>query len=86
MKLIGHVSHYYTRLEVAAIHLVDQLAVGDLVQFLGHTTDFQQRVSSMEENLIPIEVADRGQSVGVRVEERVRQGDRVYKVPESEES
>ncbi len=79
-KLIGYVSHYYTRIGVAAIELTDTLKVGDTVRLRGATTDFEQKVTSMEEDHAAIEEAAKGHSVGVCVGERVRRRDRVYRV------
>jgi len=53
-KLIGYVSHYYARIGVTAIELTDTLEVGDTIRIRGATTDFQQQVTSMEEDHAPI--------------------------------
>ena len=78
-KLIGYVTHYFSRIGVAAIQLTDTLTVGDVICIRGATTDCEQKVTSMEEDHRPIETANKGQSVGVRVGERVRRRDRVYR-------
>jgi len=83
-KLVGNVSHYYTRIGVAAIELTGTLEVGDTIRIRGATTDFEQKVTSMEEDHAPIQVADKGHSVGVRVGERTRRRDRVYKIASEE--
>ena len=83
-KLIGYVSHYYARIGVTAIELTDTLEVGDTIHIRGATTDFQQQVTSLEEDHAPIQVAHKGHSVGVRVGERTRRRDRVYKVASEE--
>jgi translation elongation factor EF-1alpha len=77
-RLVGYVSHYFRRIEVAAIDLVDTLEVGDTIHVWGSTTDFEQEVVSMQEDHGPIQVAEKGHSVGVKVTERVRNGDKVY--------
>jgi len=77
-RLVGYVSHYFRRIEVAAIDLVDSLKVGDTIHFWGSTTDFEQEVVSMQEDHGPIQEAEKGHSVGVKVKERVRNRDRVY--------
>ena len=79
-KLIGKVSHYFGRIAVAAIELTDQLVVGDTIHILGRTTDFEQVVTSMQIEHENVEVAKAGQSVGIKVADRVRGGDTVYKV------
>lgn len=77
---IGQVTHYYNRIGVAVLELVDSLAVGDTVHILGHTTDFTQQVTSMEVEHEKIEAASPGMDVAMKVQARVRKGDVVYKV------
>jgi len=83
-KLIGYVSHYYRRIGVTAIELTDTLKIGDTIRILGATTDFQQQVTSMEEDHAPIPMAEKGHSVGVRAGERTRRRDKVYLVASEE--
>jgi translation elongation factor EF-Tu-like GTPase len=80
-QLVGTVTHYFASPNVAVIH-VDQgaLTVGDHVHFIGHTTDFDETVGSIELDHRKIDHADSGQEVGVRVDGRVRPHDLVYKV------
>ncbi|NIO39885.1 MAG: translation elongation factor-like protein, partial [Burkholderiales bacterium] len=61
--------------------LSDKLAIGDQILIIGHTTAFEQMVNSMELDHQPIEVAEAGQEVGIRVIDRVRNGDEVYILP-----
>jgi putative protease len=78
---IGHVSHYFGKIQVAAIELTDgRLAVGDTIHIKGHTTDFTQPVESMQIDNAAVSVAEPGQSIGVRVREHARLGDQVLKV------
>jgi len=58
-KLIGYVSQYFARIGVTAIELTDTLKVGDTICIRGATTDFQQQVTSMEEDHAPIQVAEK---------------------------
>jgi len=81
-KEVGKVIHYFTRLQVAGVRLTDRLQVGDHVYILGCTSDFEQDVTSMQLDHQPIEVGKRGQEIGLRVVERVRPGDTMYKVEE----
>lgn len=78
-ELVGVVTHYFGRIEVAAVRLSGRLRVGDWIHILGHTTDFEQRVSSMEIEHRPVTEALPGQEIGLKVEERAREGDRVYR-------
>jgi putative protease len=79
-KLIGKVNHWFGKIGVAGIELADELAVGDHVHFLGHTTDFDQDVTSMQIMHQDVAAAGPGDDVGLKVQFRARVGDRVYKV------
>ncbi|MEK6691619.1 MAG: EF-Tu/IF-2/RF-3 family GTPase [Nitrospirota bacterium] len=78
---IGRVVHYYTNLGVVAIDLTDgNLKVGDRILIKGHTTNFEQQVESMQIEHANVNEAQKGQSIGIRVKEHVRDHDIVYKV------
>ena len=77
-RAIGQVIHYWTRLGVAGVELTDTLEMDDWVHFRGATTDFQQRVTSMQINHRFINQAHAGQQVGILVADRVRAGDTVF--------
>lgn len=79
---IGKVSKYFAHPEVAAIELEGAVKVGDTIHIKGHTTDFEQKIESMEIENEPIKEAKPGDSIGVKVMERVRPNDLVYKVIE----
>ncbi|HID25352.1 MAG TPA: hypothetical protein EYP23_02665 [Thermoplasmata archaeon] len=80
---IGTVEHFFTKVSVAAIRVTDgELRIGDTVHIVGATTDFTQKVESMEIDRKPIEVAKPGDEIGIKVKERVREKDTVYKVRE----
>ena len=77
---IGLVSNYFSKISVAAIEITDGIvSVGDRLHFLGHTTDFESSVHSMQIEHKSVTVAKKGDSVGIKVSERVREGDKVYK-------
>ena len=78
LKAIGKVIHYWTHLGVAGVELSDSLRMDDWVYFGGVTTDFQQRVSSMQLNHRFINEAYAGQQIGILVAGRVRPGDTLY--------
>ena len=80
MQRIGKVAHYFTKIGVAVIELSGELCVGDEICVQGPTTNFKQRVDSMEIDRVKVEKAGNGQSIGLKANERVRQGDLVYKV------
>jgi putative protease len=79
-KQVGEVNHFYNRIGVAVIDLVDSLHLGDKVHFLGRSTDFQQEVISMQIEHEAITEAGKGQEVAVKVERRVRNHDKVFKI------
>lgn len=79
-ELIGEVSDFFARPVVAGIELTGNLKVGDKIHIKGHTTDMEFIVSSMQINNVDVTQAKAGDSVGVKVSERVRRGDAVYKV------
>lgn len=79
-QLIGKVDHWFGRIGVAGIELTDKLAVGDSIHILGHTTDFEQEITSMQIMHQDVNEAGPGDDVGVKVQFRARVGDRVYKV------
>ena len=77
---IGVVSDFFAKPVVAAIELTGSLKIGDKIHFKGHTTDLISDVSSMQINNAPVQEAKSGDSVGIKIKERVRKGDTVYKV------
>jgi len=81
-KEIGKVSHYFGGPGVAAIELSGELRVGDRIAFAGHTTDFEMVVQSMQIEHASVEKAGAGESVGIRVAQRVREHDVVFRIVE----
>jgi hypothetical protein len=78
---VGFVTHYYGHLSVAAIRLESgSLRVGDTIRILGHTSDFRQRVESMQIERQPVTEAGKRQEIGLKVTEHARENDEVYKV------
>lgn len=81
-KLVGKVSHYYSKLGVAVVDLSDTIEYGDRIAVEGATTNFEQTVDSMQVEHKAVKVANKGDSVGMKVIDRVRNGDNVYKIVE----
>jgi len=79
-KLIGKITHYFGKISVAVIKLTDVLKVGDEIRIAGGDVDFTQKVDSMEVEREKIEQAKSGDSVGLKVEQKVRDGYKVYKL------
>jgi putative protease len=76
---IGHITHFFSKISVAVIELTDSLAVGDTILIKGPTTDFEQVVESMQIEHNNVQKAEAGQSIGLKVAQRVRERDMVYK-------
>ncbi len=81
-KKVGTVTHYYTNLEVAIVEVSGSLSLGDLIRIRGATTDFTQDVTSMQIEREDIEEVEEGEVIGLKVEQRVREGDEVYLLEE----
>ncbi len=76
---IGRITHYYSKIGVAVVALKDRLRVGDTIMIKGATTDLEQKVDSMQIEHNNVEIAESGQSVGLKVQGKVREQDLVYK-------
>jgi translation elongation factor EF-1alpha len=78
---VGKVEKFFAKPSVAAIEVtVGMLRIGDRLHFKGHTTDFEDTITSMQVEKEPIEEAKPGDLVGIKVKERVRENDTVYKI------
>lgn len=77
---IGDVSHYFTNIEVAVVELTAKVKVGDRIAVKGATTDFTQLVESIQIHHEQVTEAGKGDSIGLVVADRVREGDKVYKL------
>lgn len=82
-KLIGRIIHYYSHLGVGIIELTEgELKVGDVIHVKGSHTDFTQTVESVQVEHQNVSHAEKGKSVGVKVKEKVREHDHVFRVSE----
>ena len=80
---IGIVEHFFKNVSVAAIKITNgELKIGDTIHFVGATTDFKQKIDSMEIDRNSVEIVKSGDDVGIKVKERVREHDVVYKLSE----
>jgi putative protease len=78
---IGKVTDYFAKIGVAALEIEnEELHVGDTIHFLGRTTDFVQKINSMQIEHQSVDSAKPGEGVGIKVKDRVRHGDEIYKV------
>ncbi len=80
-QLVGTVTHYFGKPQVAIVEITaGELNVGEEIRVTGHSSDFTQKVASMELEHAPVESAKVGDSVGIKVSERAREHDSVYVV------
>ena len=79
-KEIGKATHFFSKISVGVIELSKTLKVGDKIRIKGATTDFEQKIDSMQIEHEKVEKAKAGQSIGLKVKEPVREHDTVYKV------
>jgi putative protease len=79
-KLVGKVTHYFTKIGVAVIELEGTMKVGDEISIEGATTNVVQKVDSMQIEHKNVKEAKKGESIGMKVADRVREGDLVFKV------
>ncbi len=77
---IGKVSDFFARPVVAGIELTGTLKMGDKIHIKGHTTDMEFMVGSMQIDNADVSQAKAGDAVGIKVNDRVRRGDSIYKV------
>ena len=77
---VGKVAHFFVHINVAIIDVTGTIYVGDKIAIKGPTTDIEQTVDSMEIEHLKLEQATAGQSIGMKVKDRVRENDTVYKI------
>jgi translation elongation factor EF-1alpha len=79
-QLVGSVSHFFNKAGVIAIEMAGELAVGDTIHVTGHLTDFTEKVGSMQIEHEQVTEVKPGDSVGIKVAGKAREGDDVYRV------
>ncbi len=77
-KLIGKVTHFFSKINVAGIQLSDTLKVGDRISIVGATTNFEEPIDSMQIDNKAVTEAKAGDIIGIKVKEKTRVGDDVY--------
>jgi hypothetical protein len=81
LQKIGVVTHYFPHVNAAAVKMLKSgLKAGDEIYLKGHTTEFREKVMSIQLDHAPIEEAKKGQEIGLLVKSRARTGDTVYKI------
>jgi translation elongation factor EF-1alpha len=82
---VGKITHFFSKINVGVLELTKgDLKIGDTIHIKGHTTDFFQKVESMQVEHQPVESAKPGDEVGLKVENPIRENDIVYRVTEEE--
>jgi putative protease len=77
---VGKIIHYYGKIGVAVVELEDDLRVGETIKISGHGNEFVQSVSSMQIEHENIQEAKKGQTIGLKVDQEVKEGDEIYKI------
>ncbi len=80
LQEVGKITHFFSKINVAIVELTETLSVGDRIRVQGPTTDFEQTVESMQIEHQNVKTSTTGQSIGLKMNERVREKDTVYKV------
>lgn len=81
-KQVGRVTHFFGNINVAAVELEDELAVDDTIHIKGHTSDWTQKVDSIQIEHDSVEKAGAGDEIGIKVKGHARENDMVYKITE----
>lgn len=77
---IGKITHYFNKISVAVVELSATLKAGDRIKISGHDNEFEQEITSMQIEHEQVKQAGKGKSIGLKVDQPVREGDEVYKV------
>jgi putative protease len=80
-KLIGKVNHFFNKISVAIIEVTDdELKIGDTIHVKGNAADFNQAITSMQVERVPVQAAKKGDQVGIKMDAPVHDHDEVFKV------
>jgi len=77
---VGVIVHYYDKIGVAVVKVLTPIKVGDRIKISGHDKEFEQEIASMQVEHQNIEKAKKGDDVGMKVDQPVKDGDEVYRV------
>ena len=77
---VGTVTHFYDKIGVAVINVLSPLKIGDRIKISGHDKEFEQEITSMQVEHQNIQAAKKGNDVGIKMDQPVKDGDEVYKV------
>ncbi|MGC8548026.1 MAG: translation elongation factor-like protein [Candidatus Micrarchaeia archaeon] len=79
-KEVGEITHYFDKIGVAIVKVTSSIKVGDRISIKGKTTNFEQKVQSMQIEHVNVDEAGSGDEIGLKVDQQVREGDKVYKL------
>lgn len=79
-KLVGTVRNFFSNVSVALVEVSGTIKAGDTISIEGATTNFEQKIESMQIDRKDIKEATAGQAIGLKVRERVREGDQIYRL------
>lgn len=82
VKPVGEVTHFYNEIKVAIVKFKKPVSVGATLNFSGATTNFSEKIASMQYDHKPIQKAPKGKEIGIKVKKRARQGDQVFLIEE----
>ena len=82
LEKVGEVTHYFTKIGVAVVDLSSSLKIGDNIAIKGSTTNFEMKITSMQIDGENLEAANEGDDIGLKVVDRVRASDFVYRITE----
>ena len=81
LEKVGEVTHYFPHVKAAAVKVLkDSIKTGDQIYIKGHTTDFKEKIASMQIDRVPVQEGKKGDEIGLLVKSRVRIGDSVYRI------
>jgi putative protease len=78
--LVGKITHYFDKIGVAVVEVLAPIKIGDQIKISGHGNEFTQEVTSMQIEHQQVQEVQKGQTVGMKVDQPVKEGDEVYKV------
>lgn len=77
---VGKITHYFNKIGVAVLQVNGKIKIGDTMKISGHDKEFSQKISSMQIDYKNIVCAKKGDSIGFKVDQEVKEGDLVYKI------
>lgn len=81
-KLVGEITHYFNKIGVAIVELTDTIKIGDRIKIQSGETELYQDVTSLQVEHQNVQQANKGEVVGMKVNDKVKEGDKVYLISE----